>query len=247
MEYRINYIESLRRIGDLCDRLKEDTVKNYYSDQDSTSNTYFCYYPHYRQRFDLIKRISEICDMFGVKHLEENKNTLLGCIRKLNDPRYLAERKEFEGNIDSVKNIFQYSEKEINDKLSFLSPIETKRLDEAIHCYFEGCNTSTVAMAFSAIESRLLYLIKSAQPKETQLDEMTLGNSISEYLDNKEKYNDIIPKRHEPLLELSNTYEIFSVHPKKETIARAITITALSSTLDFLLDPELIETPKESV
>ncbi|MFC1786918.1 hypothetical protein ACFLY8_02665 [Halobacteriota archaeon] len=247
MEYCTNYIESLRGIGDLCDKLKEDTVKNYYLDKDSTSNPYFCYYPHYRKRFDLIKRISEICDMFGVKHLEENKNTLLGCIRRLNDTRYLSERKEFEDNITRVKNIFQDSENEIRERLSVLSPIEIKRLGEAIHCYFEGCNNSTVAMAFSAIESRLLYLMKSAQPKETQLDEMTLGNSIGEYLDHKEKYNNIIPKRHEPLLELSNTYRIFSVHPKKETIARTTTITALSSTLEFLLDPELIETPKESV
>ena len=247
MEYRINYIESLRSICDLCERLKEDTVKNYYLDQDSTSSPYYCYYPHYRQRFDLIKRISEICDMFGVKHLEENKNKLLGCIRRLNDTSHLAERKEFEDNITCVKDIFQDSEREIKKRISVLSPIETKRLDEAIHCYFEGCNNSTVAMAFSAIESRLLYLMKSAQPKETQLYEMTLGNSISEYLDNKEKYNNIIPKRHEPLLELCNTYRVFSVHPQKETIARLVTITALSSTLDFLLDPELIENPKESV
>ena len=183
MEYRINYIESLQNIGKLCDRLKEDTVRNYYRDQDSTSCPYFCYYPHYRQRFDLIKRISEMCDMFGVKNLEENKNTLLRCIRRLNDTRYLAERKEFEDNITRVKNIFQVSENEIQERLSVLSPIEIKRLDEAIHCYFEGCNNSTVAMAFSAIESRLLYLMKSSQPKEKQLDEMTLGDSISEYLD----------------------------------------------------------------
>ncbi len=247
MEYRINYIESLRRIGDLCDRLKEDTVKNYYLDQDSTSNPDFCYYPHYRQRFDLIKRLSEMCDMFGVKHLEENKNKLLGCIRRLNDTRYLAERKEFEENITQVKDIFQVSEREIQERLSVLSPIEIKRMDEAIHCYFEGCNHSTVVMAFSAVDSRLLYLMKSAQPKERHLDEMTLGNSISEYLNNKEKYGDIIPKRHEPLLELCNTYRIFSVHSKKETIARSVTITALSSTLEFLLDPELIETPQESI
>ncbi|NYT01076.1 MAG: hypothetical protein GKB99_05080 [Methanocellales archaeon] len=246
MEYRITYIDSLKHIGELCDKLKEDTVRNYYLEQDSTSNPDFCHYPHYRQRFDLIKRISEICDLFGVKNLEENKNKLMGCIRRLNDTRYLAKRKEFEDNINSVKNIFQDSEKEINEKLSFLSRIETKRLDEAIHCYFEGCNNSTVAMAISAIESRLLYLMKSAQPKEKKLDEMTLGTSISEYLDNKDKYSNVIPKRHEPLLELSNTYEIFSVHPKKETVARITTTTVLSSTLEFLLDSELIETPKES-
>ncbi len=89
--------------------------------------------------------------------------------------------------------------------------------------------------------------MKSSQPKEKQLDEMTLGDSISEYLDDKEKYGNVIPKRHEPLLELCNTYRIFSVHPKKEIIARLVTITALSSTLDFLLDPELVETPNESV
>ncbi len=247
MEYRINYLESLKRIVELCDRLREDTIRNYYNNEDYTSNPYFCYYPHYRQRFDLLKGIAEICDIFGVKHLEGNKNNLRGRIQKLNDPAHLSERREFEDNITYVKNIFQVSENEIRKRLSILSPIETKRLDEAIHCYLEGCNNATVAMAFSAIEYRLLALMKSVQPQGTKLDEMTLGQLIGEYLDNKEKYGNIVPQRHEPLLGLCNTYRIFSVNPKKETIIRPVTITALSSTLDFLLDPELIETPKKSI
>lgn len=241
MEYCINYIESLQSIVELCDRLKEDTVKNYYNNDYYKTTPDFCYYPHYRKRLDLLRGIVEICDMFGVKHLEENKNTLRGRIQKLNDPAHLSERSKFEENISIVKNIFQVSEKEISERLSVLNPTETKRVDESIHCYLEGCNNSTVAMAVCAIEYRLLALMKS---KGAQLDEMTLGQLMREYLDNKEKYGNIIPKRHEPLLELCNTYGIFSVHPKKEIITRPITITVLSSTLDFLLDPEL---PKESV
>ncbi|MDD2665580.1 MAG: hypothetical protein PHS47_01160 [Methanocellales archaeon] len=241
MEYCINYIESLQSIIELCDRLKEDTVKNYYTNDYYKTHPGFCYYPHYRKRFDLLRGVVEICDMIGVKHLEENKNTLRGRIQRLNDPAHLSERSKFEENISFVKNIFQVAEKEISERLSVLSPTETKRLDEAIHCYLEGCNNSTVAMAVCAIEYRLLALMRS---KGAQLDEMTLGQLMREYLDNKEKYGNIIPKRHEPLLELCNTYGIFSVNPKKEIITRPTTITVLSSTLGFLLDPEL---PKESV
>ncbi|MDD2777338.1 MAG: hypothetical protein PHI16_00395 [Methanocellales archaeon] len=227
--------------------MKEDTVRNYYNNDYYKTHPGFCYYPHYRKRFDLLKGITEICDMFGVKHLEENKNALRGHIQRLNDPAHLSERSKFEENISFVKNIFQVSEKEIIERLSVLSPTETKRLDESLHCYLEGCNNSTVAMAVCAIEYRLLALMKSTQSKGTQIDDMTLGQLMKEYLDNKEKYGNIIPKRHEPLLELCNTHSIFSVHPKKETITRPVTITVLSSTLDFLLDPELIKTPKESV
>ncbi len=238
MEYCINYIESLQSIVELCDRLKEDTVRNYYNKDYYKTHPGFCYYPHYRKRFDLLRGIAEICDMFGVKHLEESKNTLRGHIQKLNDPAHLSEKSKFEENITCVKNIFQVAESEIRERLFILNPTETKRLDESIHCYLEGCNNSTVAMAVCAIEYRLLALMKSTQPKEMQLDEMTLGQLMSEYLNNKEKYRNIIPKRHEPLLELCNTYKIFSVHPEKETIPRPITITVLSSTLGFLLDPE---------
>jgi hypothetical protein len=102
----------------------------------------------------------------------------------------------------------------------------------------EGCNYSTVAMAVSAIEFRLLNLMQSAKPNP-QLENYTLGQLIDEYLQNEAEYNNVIPKRHEHLLNLCNTYRIFSVHPKKEKITRAIATSIVNLTFAFLLDKEL--------
>jgi len=68
---------------------------------------------------------------------------------------------------------------------------------------------------------------------------LTLGQLINEYLDNKEKYGKIIPKKYEPLLEYCNTYRIFSVHPKKEKINKSVATSILHMTFQFLLDKEL--------
>jgi len=66
-----------------------------------------------------------------------------------------------------------------------------------------------------AREFRLLSSMTSVS-SDPKLAKMTLGQLINEYLDNKDEYRKIIPKKYEPLLEYCNTYRVFSVHPKKE-------------------------------
>ena len=110
-------------------------------------------------------------------------------------------------------------------------------MNEAFHCEFERCRYSTVAMSVSAAESRLLKLMCLARPEfENALDEKTLGQLVWEYVNNKEKYKNVVPEKHEPLLQLCNVYRIFSVHPKRETITQGMTSSILQLTLGFLQD-----------
>lgn len=123
-------------------------------------------------------------------------------------------------------------------KLSLLNIEEKNRLDEALNCYISGCNYSAVAMSVSAVEFRLYSLMKIANP-EAKLERLTLGALIDEYLKCKEKYMNIIPEKQEHLLNFSNTYRIFSVHPKKEKINRLISTSILNMSFSFLFDEEL--------
>ena len=124
------------------------------------------------------------------------------------------------------------------EKITLLTDEEKGRLNESFNCYFGELNYSTIVMSVSAIESRIFTLLKSKSPNE-KLENLTLGQLIKEYTDNKEKYNKIIPKKHEPLLDYCNTYRIFSVHPKKEKINRANATTVLCMTCSFLFDEKL--------
>ena len=99
-------------------------------------------------------------------------------------------------------------------------------------------------MSVSAIEFRLFSLMMAICP-DPKLEELTLGQLIREYLDNKQKYGNVIPKKHEHLLDHCNIYRIFSVHPKKEEINKPIASSILSMTFLFLLDKKLIEKAKE--
>jgi len=203
-------------------------------------NPQYCYTPTYRERFEIIKRITEISEMLGIKKLDRKKDKLVQNIILLQDPKSIEQRKNFENLITEIASIFGDTSKEVKDKISLLSSDELDRLNEAIHCLFEGCYYSAIAMSVSAIEFRLLSLMTYGNP-EAKLEQLTLGQLIREYLDNKEKYSNVIPKKHEPLLNHCNVYRIFSVHPKREEINKPIANSILNMTFMFLLDKNLAE------
>ena len=60
----------------------------------------------------------------------------------------------------------------------------------------------------------------------------------TEYVENKETYKKVVPVRHEPLLELCNTYRRFSVYPKKQKITGMLAASILSLSIEFLIDPD---------
>jgi hypothetical protein len=68
---------------------------------------------------------------------------------------------------------------------------------------------------------------------------MTLGGLITEYLENENSYNRIIPQKHLQLLHYCNTYRVLSVHPKKEKITKSNATAVLSMTCSFLFDENM--------
>jgi len=243
-------IEWLLDIEELVEEFKKRVVGFFFSNSNGKLkegiddlHSYYCYTPLYRQEFDTIKGIVNISDLLGIRYLEICKGYLEDQISNLEDPFKITKREVFEKYLNKIKKVFSEEKNEIKEKLSLLNPEEMDRLNEAIHCFFEGCYCSAVAMSVCAIESRLLNLMTVAHP-DPELEEMTLGQLISEYLGNKEKYNNIIPKKHEPLLDLCNTYRIFSVHPKREKITKPIATSVLNLSLAFLLDQKLIKKEK---
>lgn len=236
-----DYLEYLIDFENFIQDFKKDIIEWVFIDKDEIKHDimwFYCYTPRYQRYFIVMQRIVEICDIFGIKLLERSKDRLLMRISWLKDPRRIDKKKYFEKYIDYIRNTFSKAKNEIKDKISLLSSEEKERLNEAIHCFLEGCLYSSIAMSVSAIEFRLLDLMMSVT-SDSKLEDLTLGQLIREYLNNKKRYKNIIPKKHEALLELCNTYRIFSVHPKKEEITKAIANSILNLSFMFLLDKKL--------
>jgi hypothetical protein len=236
------YLENFRNAEELCDRFKKEILSVFYKEGDfptSRGQIYeaYVYTPRYLQYFEPIQRLVEICDIFKVDFLNLNKSFLQERVRMLSEssPRH---KEVFEKLVDDIKGIFKSTKKERKKIFSMLNPTEIERLNEATHNFLEGCYYSSVAMSVSAIEFRLLKLMHSVS-QDPELEELTLGQLITEYIKNKEKYKGIIPKKHEQLLWLCNTYRIFSVHPKTERITRNVANSILNLTFEFLLAKEL--------
>lgn len=247
----ISYLKILGVIGTYCLEFEDDVEKTLFSQTSVIRNPRdynYCYYPRYIQYWQPLSRIITICDVFEIGHLDNSKTLLQHYIAMLEQPSLIQNFSDFKASLDAIKTAFAMAEKQLEEKISLLNGIESRRLDEAFECYFNDCYYSTIVMAVSAIEFRLLSLMMLKSPSE-KLDRLTLGDLIREYLDNKDKYGNIIPKRHLPLLEFCNTYRILSAHPKPEVVTRANATSVLYMTCSFLFDSklkmEIKETKKE--
>jgi hypothetical protein len=238
------YLWHLKDIERICEEFKREVVKVGFTDYkrneilSTPTNLWYCWTPRYQEYWQILWGIVDTCDMLGIQSLEEKKSILVERMTFLNTPESITYRSYFEAHVDFVKNSFKDVEKDLKEKLQLLDEEEAIRLNEALNCYIQGCNYSAITMSVSAIEFRLLNLMQSVKPNP-QLEEYTLGQLIAEYLKNKREYKNVIPEKHEHLLKMSNTYRIFSVHPKKEKITRPIATSIINMTFAFLLDEEL--------
>jgi len=247
----IYYLQHLEKMADFCEEFKQEITNLCFTDPKTKKlcsepiDPDYCWWPRFQEYLEIAQGVVNICDMLGIAHLDENKSVMTEYILFLTIPQAINERKYFEKCLDFIKDCFKHDEKEIRDRIQLLDIEEKNRLNEALNCYIEGCNYSTVAMSVSAIEFRLFSLMMSKCP-DSELEKLTLGQLITEYLNNKQKYGNVIPKKHLPLLEHCNTYRIFSVHPKKEKITRAIATSIINMTFSFLLDEDLKHKVKEN-
>lgn len=244
-----DYLKNMLKVPKLCEELRELVWTKFYKKDGSLKrfgrDGCFCWYPIYRQIFRPIKSSVQICDLFGVSNLERRKPTLTQQIGFLEDYTHTGRKNWFDNSLEILEKAFNENTGELKRKISLLYSEEKDRLDEAIHCFLEGCYYSTIAMSVSAIESRLFSLMLGANPK-AELGKLTLGQLITEYLENKEKYDNVIPKKHEPLLRHCNVYRVFSVHPKKEEIGKPVASSIFNLTFLFLLDEKLAKQNKST-
>ena len=75
-----------------------------------------------------------------------------------------------------------------------------------------------------------------AKSKDKTIESSTVGQLIGKYLDNKDKYANVIPQKHEALLSYSNTFNVFSTSSARPKITRPIATTFLNMTFAFLFD-----------
>lgn len=186
-----------------------------------------------------IRLILEIYDKFlDIKHINvvlENINEVIELINSALLDGYIDACKF---GVDNLRHVWETNKEEINDKLSLLSYEEKQRLEEALHCYFEGCYYSAVAMSVSALEFRLLRLMKTEKP-EKDFSKYMLGHLIDEYLKTAAEYNAVIPEKYEKILKPCNVYRIFSVHARTESVNKGDATAILTFVFKFLLDKNL--------
>ena len=164
----------------------------------------------------------------------------------LEDPLKTKDLNDFNHFLEGLRIGFSKISEEVACICSSFDSEEKERMNEAIHTFREGCNYSCVAMSVSAAESRLLKLMCLARPdSERELEKKTLGQLIYEYVNNKDSYKNVVPEKHEPLLQLCNTYRTFSVHPKKQKITSRLATSILNLAIEFLTDqdtkPEVVK------
>lgn len=202
---------------------------------------WYCYTPFYQDLLQIVKNFSVLLKLLNIETLSSSTIAEVEeIVTRLNNPEWIRKRANVTNDIQRIQGIFIAIKSDIGERIDSLSDLEKERLSEAIHNYLEGCYNSCVAMAVTSIEHKLLGILKSANPENAdKLEKTTLGELVNEYLKNKEKYKNVIPKRHESLLNLCNTYRIFSVHPKEEKINNRIADSVLNLTFEFLLDTTL--------
>lgn len=147
-----------------------------------------------------------------------------------------------------VENVLEKTDKKIMIKLNLLHNIEFFRLCEAMKCLNNECNLAAVVMAVSAVEHRLHRLLEKKNKKlyKSGFEQSALGGIIelfrrnSRYTDKKyDKFKKILPEKHNHLMEILNTYRIFSAHAKSEFISSQTAKSIVSFSFLLLIDPDL--------
>lgn len=248
---KVDYLRTLDNLSDQCAQFKRETVKEFFTASDGRqldypSEKWFCYAPKYSQFVSLLKDCVEAASVLDIEALRVHRDATLERIYALMDPKTITERRSFEERVKYIEDMFRQVRAYMPSAVRSLDPNESTRINEALHCYLESCFYSTVAMAVTAIEFRLLKFMKGLTPERAgELEELTLGGLISKCL-GEEVYSNALPRKHHPLLRLCNEYRIFSVHAKPESITQRVASSVLNLSFEFLLDEGLTSLIKKS-
>lgn len=170
-------------------------------------------------------------------------NQMSEVLQRLASPAQIDEHRDFRRLVNEVHSFVLFIEANVMTKLNRMSREECTRLDEAIVCFQNYCFIASVAMAVSAVEHRLIELIKKKHEQlyRREFNRSTLGQLIQVFDDDQyraRKYTKIktLPAKHKPLLLLLNQYRIFSVHPKGESVTPQVAESILHLCFTFVSD-----------
>jgi len=247
----IDYISNLEHADKLCESFRTRIMYIFFKGDSATTSiiSNYCETKTYQMYFRPVKRCVELCRVLKPKSIAANEDYLYERIPDFEDSTKVINKRDFDIKFNFLKATLAMVSQEMLSFFSSFDADERERINEAIHAYFENCTYSCIAMSVSAVESRLLKLMSLTRPDTIpKLEDMTLGQLITEYIQNKEAYKNVVPKKHKALLELCNTYRIFSVHPMKEDISAGIASSILNLSLAFLADKNTVpETAKSKI
>jgi len=236
----IDYLSCFKNAAEECERFKGSIINVYFDGgkKQVCDVPFFVLLPDYQEDFMPAKKCTQLYRILGLSALGKGGPNFYRAASYLDDTTIIRNKRDFTINIDLLIGSFKLVRDEIAIFCSAFDEEERERINEAIHNHLEGCNYSCVAMSVSAVESRLLKLMCLALPEsEGELEKKTLGQLIVEYTNNKSKYRDVVPERHDHLLGLCNTYRTFSVHPKKQRITGRLARSIFNLAIEFLADP----------
>lgn len=163
---------------------------------------------------------------------------------KLQRPELLFSYDKFLECIGEFKRFVDYVEADIVSKNNRMTCRESIRLDEALVCFENYSFYASVVMAVSAVESRIVELIrrKNKTLYNSTFSKATLGQLIQLFdprMYTQPKYSGVkklIPEKHKPLITLLNQYRVFSAHPKDDVITAQIAEAILHMSFCFMID-----------
>jgi len=244
----VDYLSDVKNAPELCDNFEKNVLEYFFEDgkKEKSNDANYPWTLAYRMFVSPVVACVQLCDLIKPAALRPYQKSMLEAASSLQIPRDIPTIRAFKTQLNFIRQSFKYAAEEISNFCSAFGDEEKIRINEAIHDYLEDCNYSCVAMSVSAVESRLVKLMCLVSPDSKQkLEKKTLGQLVNEYLKNKNKYKKVVPQKHDHLLQLCNTYRIYSVHPKKEKIKPTVAGSILTLAMEFLTDedtkPEVVK------
>ncbi len=235
--------------------MKNQSFHEYFMEDLISKNETWCPFQHEDEIDSVCYQTNPMIEVL-IKLLEKYQL----CNRFLGSNWYYLD--EYSNNINILKfqqNVFTYEDfkkclseisyaiesldDDVQNKIRNLSCEECIRLDESLIDYSNNCKYSSVIMAVSAVELRLHKMIKNLDNirYEKQFENATLGQIVSEFTTNGQykDIQDLLPKKHLPLIQLLNKYRIYAVHPKNVMIPQQVVESILLLSFAFLTDSEI--------
>jgi hypothetical protein len=203
-----------------------------------------CYFgnPSVQNMLQWMTKYTSCCKFIDANRYSVDEMSEL-CL-KLRHPELLVDYSTFRKTIVRFKALVDHLESDISEKIDRMTCQEAIRLDEALVCFENYCFFASVIMAVSAVESRIMEMIRRRNKTlyTTTFTKATLGQLIQVFDDNKytdKKYASIkkrMPDKYKPLIALLNQYRVLSAHPKDEVITAQVAESKVHLAFCFITD-----------